>query len=205
MKCDVVVQECVENLFLCLCSALMPRENQFKFLACEGFELLVRCLQEQQYAAGCTISALNYAIMKNKQCAAKLIDVGGFKHVFPLLVGKGFKKSLKKKGTGEKRNIEEMVISIVSQLCTLLHNERRNDYSSRLLNKLTESEGEKVERCVELFVKYSEQLAATEAEIEQTRTTLLDAGDLDELEEFDQEDNILSRVSIVCVFLVIMG
>lgn len=45
-------QECVENLFLSLCSVLMARENQFKFLACEGFELMLRCLKEQQYAAG---------------------------------------------------------------------------------------------------------------------------------------------------------
>lgn len=192
----------MENLFLCLCSALMPRENQFKFLACEGFELLIRCLQEQQYAAGCTISALNYAIMKNKQCAAKLIDVGGFKHVFPLLVGKGFKKSLKRKGTGEKRNIEETVISIVSQLCSLLHNEKRNDYSSRLLHKLCESESEKLERCAELFVKYSHQLDATEREIEQARETLLAENQMEELEEFDQEENILSRVSELCALLL---
>jgi hypothetical protein len=42
----------VENLFLVLSSVLSVRDNQFKFLASEGFELMIRCLKEQQYAAG---------------------------------------------------------------------------------------------------------------------------------------------------------
>jgi hypothetical protein len=46
------IQECVENLFLSLCATLQTRSNQQRFLDCEGFELLMRCLKEQQYAAG---------------------------------------------------------------------------------------------------------------------------------------------------------
>jgi hypothetical protein len=42
----------VENLFLSLCAALQPRSNQQRFLECEGFELMMRCLKEQQYVAG---------------------------------------------------------------------------------------------------------------------------------------------------------
>jgi hypothetical protein len=51
--CDLLhLQECVENLFLSLCAALQPRSNQQRFLECEGFELMMRCLKEQQYVAG---------------------------------------------------------------------------------------------------------------------------------------------------------
>lgn len=42
----------MENLFLSLGAALGLRANQQRFLDCEGFELLMRCLKEQQYAAG---------------------------------------------------------------------------------------------------------------------------------------------------------
>jgi hypothetical protein len=42
----------VENLFLSLGAALGLRENQQRFLDSEGFELMLRCLKEQQYAAG---------------------------------------------------------------------------------------------------------------------------------------------------------
>lgn len=33
------------------------------------------------------MAALNYAILRNKACCARLVDVGGMKYVFPLLTG----------------------------------------------------------------------------------------------------------------------
>ena len=54
-------------------------------------------------SAGCAINAIKFAVMRNKACCEKLIDVGGLKYVFSLLAGKGVKKSLKRKGSGEKR------------------------------------------------------------------------------------------------------
>jgi len=160
-----MLQECVENLFLSLCAALQTRENQNKFLSCEGFELLTRCLKEQQYAAGCTIHAINYAVLKNRAACARLVDAGGMKYIFPLLTGGGMKKALKRKGSGEKRNLEDSALSIVAQLVTQLGNSRVNDYQVRLLHKLKERDHEKVDRCVELFGKYSRLLAHTEEQI----------------------------------------
>ena len=46
------LQECVENLFSCLCTVLLQNENQKKFLSCEGMELMVRCMYEQKHSAG---------------------------------------------------------------------------------------------------------------------------------------------------------
>lgn len=192
-------QECVENLFLSLCTVLQTKENQSKFMACEGFELLMRCLKEQQYAAGCTIPAINYAIMKHKACCERLIDVGGMKYVFPLLTGGGVKKALKRKGTGEKRNLEESALSIVAQLITLLGQTAEKDYSARLLNKLVEREHEKLERCVELYGQYTRQLQHTEVQIEATREALESSGDEEGLEEFEDPDHLYSQVNIFCV------
>lgn len=188
------IQECVENLFLSLSTLLQTKENQNKFLACEGFELLMRCLKEQQYAAGCTIPAINYAIMKNKAACERLVDVGGMKYVFPLLTGGGVKKALKRKGTGEKRNLEESALSIVAQLVTLLGQCTEKDYAARLLNKLTEREHEKLERCVELYGQYRRQLGHTEQQLEGTRRALEDSGDEEALEEFEDDDNLYSMV-----------
>ena len=75
------------------------------------------------------------------------------------------KKALKRKGSGEKRNLEDSALSIVAQLCSLLCNTTTNDYPARLLNKLVERDHEKVDRCVELFGKYSRLLAHTEQQI----------------------------------------
>jgi hypothetical protein len=33
------------------------------------------------------VSALNYAVQRNRACCARLVDVGGMKYVFPLLTG----------------------------------------------------------------------------------------------------------------------
>jgi hypothetical protein len=144
----------------------MSREGQARFLSCEGFELMLRCLKEQQYAAGrypltvtlpspfeearkgCAINAIKFAVMKNKACCERFVGAGGLKYVFALLTGRGVKKSLKRKGTGEKRNVEETAISIVAQLCTQLYNSTINDCSMRLLFKFLENEKEKLERYI---------------------------------------------------------
>ena len=42
----------MENLFTCLSTVLLQKENQRKFLTCEGMELMIRCLNERKYAAG---------------------------------------------------------------------------------------------------------------------------------------------------------
>ena len=39
-------------MFLCLCTVLLLKENQDLFLACEGVELMIRCLKEQRFSAG---------------------------------------------------------------------------------------------------------------------------------------------------------
>lgn len=76
--------------------------------------------------------------------------------------GGGLKKALKRKGTGEKRNLEESALGIVAQLCCWLgqdsssgggSGEEDRAYPLRLLNKLTEHEYEKLERCAELYGK----------------------------------------------------
>ncbi len=85
-------QECCENLFLALFSVLLDYDNQMKFIECEGFELLMKCLEEQEYAAGCTIKCLSYAVMKNKAGCERFVQVGGLKYIFAILVGKGLKK-----------------------------------------------------------------------------------------------------------------
>jgi hypothetical protein len=194
----VFLQECVENLFLSLSAALQTPENQDAFLECEGFELMMRCLKEQQYAAGCAIPALSYAVAKNKSACERLVDAGGLKYVFPLLSGGGLKHALKRKGSGEKRNIEESAISIVAQLCTLLCAPvSEKHYAQRLLNKLAEKEHEKLERCAELHGKYTRALLRTEARLEEEGAAVRERGDEDEIEEFENEDTLYSKVRFI--------
>jgi beta-catenin-like protein 1 len=45
-------QECVENMFQCLCSVLLDADHQRLFRKGEGIELMLRFIKEQKYAAG---------------------------------------------------------------------------------------------------------------------------------------------------------
>lgn len=190
-------QECVENLFLSLCSVLLVRQNQEKFLQYEGFELMMKCLSEQEYAAGCTLNTLSYAVMKNRSCCERFIEVGGLRYIFPILVGKGLKKALKKKGTGEKRNIEESAISIISQLCSQLYSTAvMDDNITRLVVKFTENDREKLKATGNLLVKYGKQLLKVEADIDLMKETLEREGKYEELKEFTDEENLYLKVIV---------
>lgn len=192
-------QECCENLFLSLFSVLMNQDGQTKFMECEGFELLMKCLEEQEYAAGCTIKCLSYAVMKNRAGCERFINVGGLKYIFAILVGKGLKKSLRRKVSGEKRNVEESAFSIIATLCSQLYHHREGDVSLRIAGKFVEGQFEKLKSCVDYYVKYRKVLAKTNEDLERTRQLLIDAGDEDALVEFEDEDNLLVQVgSIYC-------
>ena len=71
------------------------------------FYLMYLCMYISLYVCeyvliGCAINAIKFAVMRNKACCEKLIDVCGLKYVFSLLAGKGVKKALKRKGSGDK-------------------------------------------------------------------------------------------------------
>lgn len=129
--------------------------------------------------------------MKNKACCEKFVDVGGLKFVFPMLMNRGLNKELlRKKQSSMKRDIEQSVISVITDLCVQLHDSTKNDYGLRLFNKFIEEGYHKLGKCVELFLKYDTLLKQKEEEIDTKRQELQDANDLEALEEFEDMDNI---------------
>jgi beta-catenin-like protein 1 len=188
-------EECQENLFLCLCTALLHPENQDKFLACEGMELMVRCLKEQKHAAICALRVVKYATSNNhRACCEKFVAVGGLKYAFPALMGRGLSSSVKKKiSEGAGRDAEETAIAVVSQLVSTLFDCPTDDVGARLLLKFTENEGEKLDRCSELFAKYVGVLQATERQLEATAAALQEAGDDEGLEDFCSAENTYAQ------------
>lgn len=199
-------EEAIHNLFLSMNAALLIPDNQTRFRLGEGLELMLRCIKELKYAAGLAVRTLSHAIDNNKSNCERLVDAGGLKVIFPMLMGRGLPKSDKKKGALAKREIEEAVVAIVSQLCLQLFDSRERDCASRLLLKLTENDYEKLDRCSELFAKYSEQLKATEARIEARRRELEasvdDEEELEELLEEEDEDGSRMRGGLYCLQLV---
>jgi hypothetical protein len=73
---------------------------------------------------------------------------------------------------GSNREVEETVIAIISQLIIQLHDCNEEDISQRLLKKMTDNNGEKLDRCAELCVKYAKLLLSSEKQIESTAEAL---------------------------------
>ena len=75
----------------------MLKENQSKFRMAEGIELMIRCLKERKFAALSAIKVLNFALSGNLDNCERLIEAGGLKYVFPLIMGRNLPKVEKRK------------------------------------------------------------------------------------------------------------
>jgi hypothetical protein len=154
---------------------------------------MIKCIKELKYSSICSIKVIDYAISSNKNNAEKLVAVGGLKYLFPMLLGRGMPKIIvngKKKSRDplEIEDLNEDILSIISQLCLLLHNSTEHDSSARLLSKFVENDFEKIDHCVDLFIRYSNQLKATEYQLEAIQIAALraqmnDGGFVEEDEE----------------------
>ncbi|KAL0744992.1 hypothetical protein Bca101_100834 [Brassica carinata] len=185
-------EEMLENLFDVLCCLLMPLENKERFVNAEGVELMIIIMKQKKYAYGSAIRALDFAMTNYPPACERFVDVMGLKTAFAAFMGKAslslsipFLIPLNKRIKREryKEELEERVISLVASLfgketteiCSL--GSRRD----RLLSKFVENEYEKIDRLMELYIRYSDRVRS-EAE-------RLDQLELDDLEAFRNESS----------------
>lgn len=159
------------------------------------------------------VKGISYAVSKNAIACCKLIENGGLKFIFPLVMGRGLPEEFEKKKSNHTDRIafDLVVISIISQLCVNLtrpssnlamvsvNGKKQSQYSNnsyvecrqRLLGKFIENDNEKINRCIELYVKFYTQVQQVEIEIQEVLNNP-DLYDFDE-DEYD-EDSILAKV-----------
>lgn len=188
-------EEMVENLFDCLCCLLMPLENKERFVKAEGVELMIIIMKQKKLAYGSAIRALDFAMTKYPPACERFVDVLGLKTAFAAFMGK-IPVSKKNKKERYREDLEERIISLVSSLFAgVLRGSRRE----RLLSKFVENECEKIDRLMELYVRYSDRVKA--------ETERLDLLDLDDFEMDDEErynrklDSGLYTLQLIAVIL----
>merc|ERR1712180_445132 len=142
--------ELMENLFNCLCSLLLERDNRDRFLQGEGLQLMNLMLREKKKSRSGALRVLDHAISgkEGAQNAAKFVDILGLRTIFPLFM-KTPKKS-KRAGVSAEEH-EEHVISILASLfknVTSTNNAVKQ--RERLLAKWTENDHEKVDRLMNM-------------------------------------------------------
>lgn len=177
--------EFMENLFNCLCSALMSAENRDKFLKGEGLQLMNLMLREKKLSRNGSLKVLDYAMSgaDGKDNCNKFVDILGLRTIFPLFM-KTPKRSKRLLSADEH---EEHVASIIMSMLRNCKGAQRQ----RMLAKFTENNLEKVDRLLELHLKYLEKVDQVDREIEEKTRR----GD-DDAEEEDAEDaNYIKRLS----------
>ncbi|XP_063706532.1 beta-catenin-like protein 1 [Culicoides brevitarsis] len=173
-------QEYMENLFNCLCSSLMLKENRDKFLKGEGLQLMNLMLREKKLSRNGALKVLDYALsgVDGRDNCNKFVDILGLRTIFPLFM----KTPKNKKRVMTTDEHEEHVCSIISSMLKNCKAAQRQ----RLLAKFTENEFEKVDRLLELHMKYLEKVEQVDRELDQEQN--------DEEEE-DDEAIYLKRLS----------
>ncbi|RLN93927.1 hypothetical protein BBJ28_00005354 [Nothophytophthora sp. Chile5] len=175
-------EELVENLVNALCSVLLVQEAQRQFRRLEGPELLLRCLKNRhQFVFGGALRALDHALMGNARNCERVIEIGGLRSVFSVFMGRYSKhKSNGSKKASDRAKEEENAASLVASMCALVREDAPMDGYDRLHAKFVENDMEKVDRLVDLFVKYHERVS---------RSAQLEAEDDD-----DEDDQYLRRL-----------
>ncbi|KAJ1346628.1 hypothetical protein KIN20_001493 [Parelaphostrongylus tenuis] len=128
-------REHMENLFDALCAALMLPANREKFLDGEGLQLMNLMLRERKQSRESALKVLDHATTgaEGKDNCNKFVEILGLRTLFPLFMRTPSK--VKRKDTTPDEHEEHV--------CAHEH--------------------EKVDRAIELFIKYKEKLAKFEA------------------------------------------
>ena len=186
-------EECVENLFQALASALTgaPATAVPAFVEAEGCELMLRCVQEQRAAAACALRVLAAALAppladersEATGAARRVVSAGGLKVLFPALAGRGAargavvsdggprgasrsaKLKRKRRRADEQRDLDEHVVSCVAWLCVYGDDGGAPDAAkSRLLRKFLERDAEKCRSLLDRYLSYRTDVTAADAE-----------------------------------------
>lgn len=176
-------QEFMENLFNCMCSALMAKENRERFLKGEGLQLMNLMLREKKMSRNGSLKVLDHAMSgpDGRDNCNKFVDILGLRTIFPL-----FMKTPKRNKT-RLLSADEHEEHVVSVIASMLRN-CKGSQRQRLLAKFTENDHEKVDRLLELHLKYLHKVNEIDKEIDAQPPD----PDIDEEEE--AENNYLKRL-----------
>ncbi|KAM7515936.1 hypothetical protein LguiA_005519 [Lonicera macranthoides] len=199
-------EEMVENLFDCLCCLLMPLENKERFLKAEGVELMIIIMNQKKLCYGSAIRALDFAMTNYPPACERFVDVMGLKTAFPAFMGKAIVYS---EGDGEsmipvgkdkkKRFREELEERLVSLVASLFGGILRGSRRERLLSKFVENECEKIDRLMELYMRYANRV---KTETERLNQLELDDLEMDEDEKYNRKlESGLYTLQLIAVIL----
>ena len=231
-------EECefLENCFDCLSAILMSERNVAAFLEAQGIELMLRCLRERVHSGKGALKVLYFTLSgtgnEYKKACEVFIDVGGFKIIFPLFMGKtsaipkpakcteaGSTAPKDKESKRMKRRIQakkewiSLLSSYIMQIMYAMtrHIDEKSPYDAltRFFAKFGEDDFAKSDRLLEFFIKYDKKMRS--AELKYYRS---EQAEIDETEGLDIElaafnakmqggGDLFFRTSAVVAFIMV--
>eukprot|EP00242_Pyramimonas_sp_CCMP2087_P011677 CAMPEP_0198198424 /NCGR_PEP_ID=MMETSP1445-20131203/1901_1 /TAXON_ID=36898 /ORGANISM="Pyramimonas sp., Strain CCMP2087" /LENGTH=584 /DNA_ID=CAMNT_0043867989 /DNA_START=217 /DNA_END=1968 /DNA_ORIENTATION=+ len=168
-------EEMVANLFDAMCWVVMHSENKEKFVQAEGIELMLLIMKNKRFARLSALKTLDFALTRCPAGCERFVDVLGLKSAFAAFMGKVHKTTKRKLTPEEKEEEEQRAISLVASLFLGLSRGSRRD---RLGSKFVEAEFEKIDRLMEMFIKFKAQVdKATKEYMQECQEEGLDADD----------------------------
>uniref|UniRef100_H3CEV9 Beta-catenin-like protein 1 n=1 Tax=Tetraodon nigroviridis TaxID=99883 RepID=H3CEV9_TETNG len=187
-------QEMMENLFDALCSCLMLPANRERFLRGEGLQLMNLMLSAQSRSADSAPDLIDFSIWP-----------AGWVLYLPIIMiyPNGIRKCKIKVYDPLYSLFSEHVCSIIASMLRNLKSQQR----TRLHNKFTENDCEKVDRLMELYFKYLEGVQQADKRIEGEKHEMVRRG---EILDDDMEDEFYLRrldaglfvLQLICYIMV---
>ena len=172
----------MENLFNCLCSALLCcPQNRELFFKGEGIELMNLILREKRKKGSISsvrvgsIKVINHCLSTDKVgdqildlCCNKFIEILGLRVLMPVFMKPNSIIGHKK----ESNSVDEVEEHCLSIILALLKN-AKPELKRRVLAKFVELDFEKTDRLIELHFKYAERLIKCDSLIKKERALKL--------------------------------
>uniref|UniRef100_A0A0K0FWA9 Beta-catenin-like protein 1 n=1 Tax=Strongyloides venezuelensis TaxID=75913 RepID=A0A0K0FWA9_STRVS len=145
--------EFMENLFDCLCASFLYQPNRTTFVNDEGLQLMNLMLREKKLCRQSALKVLAHATTSEdgKYVCENYIKACGLSTLLNLFMRTPPKK--KRKDTNAEEH-EEFVTSILDALLRYTKEKERLE----IFQRFSENNCEKVDRCIELFVKYQDKI-----------------------------------------------
>eukprot|EP00658_Telonema_sp_P-2_P035132 TRINITY_DN2559_c0_g1_i2.p1 TRINITY_DN2559_c0_g1~~TRINITY_DN2559_c0_g1_i2.p1 ORF type:complete len:315 (-),score=112.05 TRINITY_DN2559_c0_g1_i2:488-1432(-) len=147
-------QELAENCFDILCSCLMVPTNQQIFLDHEGLELMLIMVKEKGFAKRRALKVLNFALKSSPTACDMFVSALGNKSLFAAFMRPG------KGAQPELAADEENAISCIAHLLQHAQGEARK----RTVLKFSNDDSPKIDRLLELHIKYSHRMKEVDVE-----------------------------------------
>ncbi|KAH3766862.1 ARM repeat superfamily protein [Pelomyxa schiedti] len=199
-------QEYLENSFNCICALLTDAKNQQTFdTVGQGLHLMIKLIKAKKSARRGALRVVDYQLQNNATSCKNFIEIGGLSTWFAAFMKKGVKKPVH--GNAERQDDEHILGAIVSMFRYI---EPASPLFSRLLAKFAENSFEKVDRLVELYMKYDATYREAVRTLEVNTKELLKTATPDEAEEIgaqlqmeklDSGLFILQNICLVMSFL----